>query len=56
VANYDDLKYETIDVEGIQVRIATIETLYWLKKESLRPEDKRDASFLASLLRRKNRK
>jgi hypothetical protein len=56
VAIYDDLKYEIITVEGIQVRIADIETLYWLKKDTLRLEDRRDAAFLNSLIQRKNKK
>jgi predicted nucleotidyltransferase len=56
VAVYDDLKYEIITVEGIQVRIASIETLYWLKKDTLRLEDRRDAAFLASLIQRRNKK
>jgi len=56
VAVYDDLEYETITVEGIQVRIAAIETLYWLKKDTLRLADRRDAAFLDSLIQRKNKK
>ena len=55
-AAYDDLEYDTITVEGIEVRIAAIETLYWLKKDTLRPEDRRDAAFLASLIQQKNKK
>ena len=56
VAAYDDLEYETITIEGIQVRIAAIETLYWLKKDTLRLADRRDAAFLDSLIQRKNKK
>ncbi|HLP47571.1 MAG TPA: nucleotidyl transferase AbiEii/AbiGii toxin family protein [Candidatus Kapabacteria bacterium] len=56
VATYDDLEYETITVEGVQVRIASIETLFWLKKDTLRMEDKRDAFFLNSLIQGKNKK
>ena len=55
-ATYDDLEYETITVEGVQVRIASVETLYWLKKDTLRLEDRRDAVFLDSLIRRKQKK
>lgn len=55
-AVYEDLEYEIITVEGIQVRVAKIETLFWLKKDTLRPEDKRDAAFLSSLIQRKNNK
>ena len=56
VATYDDLKYEIVTVEGIQVRIADIETLYWLKKDTVRVEDRRDAAFLDALIQRKNKK
>ena len=56
VATYNDLKYEIITVEGVPVRIASIETLFWLKKDTLRPEDKRDAFFLNSLIQEKNKK
>jgi len=52
-ACYDDLEYETMAVEGIQVRIATIETLHWLKKDTLRLADKQDAFFLSTLIQEK---
>ena len=47
---YDDLEYEIRDVSGAQVRIATPETLLRMKKDTVRPEDKRDARFLAELI------
>jgi predicted nucleotidyltransferase len=49
---YDDLKYELIEVEGRSIRVATAETLYRLKKDTLRPIDQNDAAFLSELLRR----
>ncbi len=41
-----------------KLRIATMETLYWLKKDTIRPEDRRDASFLGALMeqRKKSKK
>lgn len=56
-ATYNDLQYEVITIENTEVRIATMETLYWLKKDTIRPEDRRDASFLGALIeQRKKRK
>jgi hypothetical protein len=51
VATYDNIEYETMTVDGISIRIATPETLYKLKKDTIRPEDKRDAFFLAEFIR-----
>lgn len=51
-ATYDDLEYETITMEGISIKVATPETLFNLKKDTVRPEDKRDAFFLDELIRR----
>jgi len=47
---YEDLEYEIRDVAGAQVRIATPETLLRMKKDTVRPEDRRDALFLAELV------
>ena len=47
----DDLNYEIIEVEGIQVRIATIETLIKLKKGTLREIDKLDVAMLEEKLK-----
>jgi hypothetical protein len=47
---YDDLDYEIIEVDGRKVRVATAETLYRLKKDTVRPIDQSDATFLAELL------
>jgi hypothetical protein len=50
VAVYEDLEYETIYYEGIKIRIATPETLYNLKKDSLRYKDKFDAAYLKDFI------
>lgn len=49
-ASYEDLEYELIEYEGIPVRIATPETLYNLKKDTIREKDKADAFFLQQLI------
>lgn len=53
---YEDLKYEIRDIEGVQVRTATPETLLRMKENTIRPEDKRDALFLADLIAKRNSK
>src|SRR4030042_2681013 len=47
---YEDLEFEVREVAGAQVRIATPETLLRMKQDTVRPEDKRDARFLAELI------
>jgi len=51
---YEDLEHEVRDVAGVPVRIATPETLFKMKKDTVRPEDKRDAWFLAELIVKKS--
>lgn len=51
---YEDLEHEVRDIAGVQVRIATPETLFRMKKDTVRPEDKRDARFLAELIAKKS--
>ena len=50
---YEDLQYEVRKIEGVPVRLATPETLFRMKKDTVRPEDKRDAWFLAELIAKK---
>ena len=50
---YEDLDYEIREIAGAQIRIATPETLLRMKKDTVRPEDKRDARFLAELIANK---
>lgn len=47
---FEDLEWEVREVEGALVRIATPETLFRMKKDTIRPEDQRDARFLAELI------
>jgi len=56
LATYVDIKYEMIQVEEVAIRTASPESLRYLKKDSLRPEDQRDLIFLEELMKtRKNR-
>lgn len=43
---FDDAKAQTIQVEGVPVRIATPATLYRMKKDTIRPIDRADAAAL----------
>lgn len=51
---YEDLKFEIRNIEGVAVRVATPETLFKMKKDTVRPEDKRDAWFLSELIAKKS--
>lgn len=50
-ASFEDLESETVHLEGVPIRIATPETLYMLKCDTLRPRDQADALFLKALIR-----
>ena len=45
-AAYGDLETQEIDVEGVRVRVVTPQTLYWLKKDTVRDKDRVDAEYL----------
>jgi hypothetical protein len=47
---YDDLDVEIINVHGINIRLATPETLHRLKSETVRAKDRQDAVFLRKLI------
>lgn len=51
VIDYKDLEYEIIDYQGIKIKIGTPETLYNLKKDTVRHQDKMDAIFLKELIK-----
>ncbi len=55
VAVYEDLEFETICHEGLNIRIATPETLYNLKKDTIRHKDRYDAAYLLDLIKTKQR-
>jgi len=43
---FDDLESEEFVVEGVRVRVATPRTLYRMKKDTVRPQDRLDAQAL----------
>jgi hypothetical protein len=45
-ASFDTVEAEVKEVEGIRVRLATPAALYRLKKDTIRPLDRRDAEAL----------
>jgi len=53
VATFHDLEYEIIEIQNTRIRVATPETLYRLKKDTVRPEDKLDAMFLREIIKTK---
>jgi hypothetical protein len=52
-AAYHDLEYEILEYQGVPIRIGTPETLYHLKKDTVREKDHADAVFLRELLNNK---
>jgi hypothetical protein len=46
-ASYDTVEAELKEVQGIRARVATPRALFELKKDTLRPLDRRDAAALA---------
>ena len=47
-ASFETVDSEIKEVEGIRVRVATPRALYRLKKDTIRPLDRRDAAALAA--------
>ena len=43
---FDDLKADVADVEGVRVRLASPESLYRMKKDTVRAQDRADAQLL----------
>lgn len=43
---YEDLEAETIDIEGVNVRVATPRMLYRMKRDTVRPQDRVDAQVI----------
>ena len=43
---FDDLKADVADVEGVHVRLASPESLYRMKKDTVRAQDRADAQLL----------
>ena len=49
-ADYKSLDIESKKIEGIAIKLATVESMLKLKHNTMRPEDKRDAVFLMKLI------
>jgi hypothetical protein len=49
LASFDDLEHELVDIEGVEVRVATPRTLHWLKAGTVRPQDHVDAAALRAV-------
>lgn len=43
---YADLEWQTVDFEGVPIRVVTPGTLYRMKRDTVRPKDRLDADFL----------
>jgi hypothetical protein len=52
-STYDDISFEAIEIEGHIVRVATPESLYRLKHDTVRPQDRYDAEFLKQLIEKR---
>jgi hypothetical protein len=50
--SYDSLDSEILEYEGIPIRVVTAETLYEMKMNTVRPQDKADAHRLLPKLRK----
>jgi hypothetical protein len=44
---YEDLEHEEVELEGVRVRLATPRTLFRMKRDTVRPIDRDDATRLA---------
>ena len=49
---YTDISYELKKIEGQSIKIATRESLYNMKKDTVRPIDKSDSLFLYDLIKK----
>jgi len=45
--HYDDLQSELIEIKGLPVRVATVDTLIRMKKDTVRLQDRADADTLS---------
>lgn len=51
--SFQDLEYETIEHDRIKIKIATPETLFKMKQNTLRLQDKADALFLQEIIQQR---
>ncbi len=46
---FEDIESETVELEGVRIRVATPRMLYRMKKDTVRPIDRADAATLKQL-------
>jgi predicted nucleotidyltransferase len=51
--SFEDLMFEELNVEGHKIKIASVESLYKLKENTLRAIDKSDLLFLKQVMKNK---
>ena len=51
--SFEDLMFEELNVEGHRIKIASVESLYKLKENTLRAIDKSDLLFLKQVMKNK---
>jgi hypothetical protein len=52
--SFNDLEFEIIEYPGQKIKVATPESLFKLKRDTLREKDRSDAYFLKELITLKN--
>ena len=55
MVKYGDLEFEGLEIEGQVIRVATPETLYKMKSNTVRAGDKQDALFCQQLISKRGR-
>ncbi len=50
-ATFDSLQAEEVESDGVKIKIASPETLYWMKKDTVRDIDRMDAQNLRERFR-----
>jgi Nucleotidyl transferase AbiEii toxin, Type IV TA system len=49
--SFDDVEFETLQIEGVTVRVATPRMLYAMKRDTVRPQDRVDAEQIRERFR-----
>lgn len=50
--SFSDIEYEIKKINSHSIKVATAETLYAMKKDTVRPIDKSDSLFLQELIKK----
>ncbi len=54
--SFSDIEYEIKKIDSHSIKVATAETLYAMKKDTVRPIDKSDSLFLQELIKKSKKK